>query len=195
MALTSCIEGQFRMYPSFEMYYGRVSLIIWDTVIYSVREGREGIVHSSIWRQRATMSLNVQRRQRRGRVARTVVMCLAVWLEVSWQIRLLCDVYFLFSARLSAFFWMNAALCFAQEDHGSRELGAEAGAEADVHLSVPPIRAVPLLRGDRPHDCFRLSVWRGEVSSVSAASKKPLLPAFTFSGQLLSAQLVPTRVH
>lgn len=73
---------------------------------------------------------------------------------------------------------MNAALCFAQEDHGSRELGAEAGAEADVHLSVPPIRTVPLLRGDRAHDRFRLSVWGGEVSSLVSAPvsyKQPLL--------------------
>ena len=58
---------------------------------------------------------------------------------------------------------MNAALCFATENHGSRQLGAQARPEADVHLSVPPLRALPLLRGDRPHDSFRLSVRRGEV--------------------------------
>lgn len=58
---------------------------------------------------------------------------------------------------------MNAALCFAEENHGSRELGAEAVAEADVHLSVPPIRALPLLWGARPHDSFCLPVRRGEA--------------------------------
>lgn len=56
---------------------------------------------------------------------------------------------------------MNAALCVATENHGSRQLGAEALAAADVHLSVPPVRALPMLRGDRPHDRLRLSVWRG----------------------------------
>lgn len=58
---------------------------------------------------------------------------------------------------------MNAALCFAEENHGSRELGAQAVTEADVHLSVPPIWTLPLLRGARPHDSFRISVWRGDV--------------------------------
>lgn len=58
---------------------------------------------------------------------------------------------------------MNASLCFTPENHGSRELGVKAVAEADVHLSVPPIWTLPLLRGARPHDCFRLSVWRGKT--------------------------------
>lgn len=58
---------------------------------------------------------------------------------------------------------MYAALCFAKENHGSRQLGAQAVTAADVHLSVPPIWALPLLWGARPHDSFRLSVWRGEV--------------------------------
>lgn len=58
---------------------------------------------------------------------------------------------------------MNAALCFAEENHGSRELGAQAVTEADVHLSVPSIWTLPLLRGARPHDSFRISVWRGDV--------------------------------
>lgn len=58
---------------------------------------------------------------------------------------------------------MNAALCVAQENHGSRQLGAEAAAAADVHLSVPPIRALPLLRRSRPHDSVRLPVRRGDI--------------------------------
>lgn len=57
---------------------------------------------------------------------------------------------------------MNAALCVSQEDHGSRQLGAEAGAAADLHLPVTPIWALPLLRGSRPHDSFRLPVRRGD---------------------------------
>lgn len=63
----------------------------------------------------------------------------------------------------SSSFWMNAALCVAQENHGSRQLGAEAAAAADVHLSVPPLRALPLLRRSRPHDSVRLPVRRGDV--------------------------------
>lgn len=58
---------------------------------------------------------------------------------------------------------MNAALCVAQENHGSRQLGAEAAAAADLHLSVPPIRALPLLRRSRPHDRVRLPIRRGDI--------------------------------
>lgn len=58
---------------------------------------------------------------------------------------------------------MNAAVCFTKENHGSRQLGAQAVTEADVHMSVPQIRALPVLWGARPHDSFRLSVWRGEA--------------------------------
>lgn len=57
---------------------------------------------------------------------------------------------------------MNAAECFVEENHGSRQLGAQAAAEADVHLPVPSLWALPLLRGDGPHDSFRFSVRRGE---------------------------------
>lgn len=91
---------------------------------------------------------------------------------------------------------MNAALCFATENHGSRELGAQARAAADVHLSVPPIRALPLLRGDRPHDCFRLSVRRGEARLVFAiavsGSANLLLSTSVFS--LASFVLCPSVV-
>ena len=64
---------------------------------------------------------------------------------------------------------MNAALCFATQSHGSRQLGAEAAAEADLHLPVPPVWTLPLLRGDRPHDSFCFPVWRGEALLFSLA--------------------------
>lgn len=63
---------------------------------------------------------------------------------------------------------MNAALCFTEENHGSRQLGAKAVAEADVHLSVPPLWTLPVLRGDRPDDSIRLPVWRGETLLFSS---------------------------
>lgn len=66
---------------------------------------------------------------------------------------------------------MNAALCFGQESHGSRELGAEAAAAADLHLSVPPVRALPVLRGARAHDRVRLSVRRGGLLLSSLLSR------------------------
>lgn len=58
---------------------------------------------------------------------------------------------------------MNAALCVSKKNHGSGQLGAQAGAAADLHLSVTPIWALSLLRRSRPHDSFRLSVRRGDV--------------------------------
>lgn len=58
---------------------------------------------------------------------------------------------------------MNAALCVSPENHGSRQLGAEAGAAADLHLFVTPIWTLSLLRGSRPHDRFRLPVRRGDL--------------------------------
>lgn len=58
---------------------------------------------------------------------------------------------------------MNAALCVSKRNHGSGQLGAEAGAAADLHLSVPPLRALPLLRRARPHDSVRLPVRRGDL--------------------------------
>lgn len=69
---------------------------------------------------------------------------------------------------------MNAALCVAAENHGSRQLGAQAVAAADVHLSVPPIRTLPLLRGSRPHDSVRLPVRRGDRPSLFAAADPEL---------------------
>lgn len=69
---------------------------------------------------------------------------------------------------------MNAALCVAAENHGSRQLGAQAVAAADVHLSVPPIRTLPLLRGSRPHDRVRLPVRRGDVRLLFPATDPEL---------------------
>lgn len=74
-----------------------------------------------------------------------------------------------FSARTCIFFlfwWMNAALCVSQENYGSRQLGAQAGAAADLHLFVTPIWALSLLRRSRPHDSFRLSVRRGDLLQI-----------------------------
>lgn len=110
-----------------------------------------------------------QNQRERGRSTWSVigqsVLCHGVWLAVTWQFQ---DVWVMFTflcfVRFPArIFWMNAALCLAAQNHGSGELGAEAGPAADVHLSVPPVRAVPLLRGHRSHDSFRLSVWRGKM--------------------------------
>lgn len=83
---------------------------------------------------------------------------------------------------------MNAALCVAQENHGSRQLGAEAAAAADVHLSVPPIRALPLLRRSRPHDSVRLPVWRGDIRLCflwESTIRYPVALIFAYVGYLL----------
>lgn len=65
---------------------------------------------------------------------------------------------------------MNAALCVAPDNHGSGELGAEAAAETDLHLSVAQIWAVPVLRGARPHDSFSLPVRRGKITPKEIVS-------------------------
>lgn len=83
---------------------------------------------------------------------------------------------------------MNAALCFAEENHGSRQLGAQAAPAADVHLSVPPIWALPLLWGSRPHDSVRLSVRRGDVLLFT----QPLTNSEFVLYNLLTSVFLPT---
>lgn len=88
---------------------------------------------------------------------------------------------------------MNAALCVAAENHGSRQLGAQAVAAADVHLSVPPIRTLPLLRGSRPHDSVRLPVRRGDRSSLFPVTDPELAARFVECANASVSICAPSR--
>ncbi|TSK13552.1 N-acetylglucosamine-1-phosphotransferase subunits alpha/beta [Bagarius yarrelli] len=50
-----------------------------------------------------------------------------------------------------------------EQSHGDRRFFIEASAAADLHLSVSPLRAVPVLRRTRAHDCVRLPIRRVQM--------------------------------